>query len=145
LAFGRQSWSIGAALPTGLWRIVTAPLLGGLSVLLGIGGGSLGAPFMTLHRVPIHRAVATAAGFGLAIAVPSALAWLFVSVDSPRLPWTFGAVNLPAFFVIIPMTFIFAPIGANVAHRMNAGPLKRLFGVFLLLVATNMVRSALWG
>ena len=145
LAFGRQSWSIGAALPTGLWRIVTAPLLGGLSVLLGIGGGSLGVPFMTLHRVPIHRAVATAAGFGLAIAVPSALAWLFVSVDSPRLPWTFGAVNLPAFFVIIPMTFIFAPIGANVAHRMNAGPLKRLFGVFLLLVATNMVRSALWG
>jgi uncharacterized membrane protein YfcA len=122
LAFGRQSWSIGAALPTGL-----------------------GVPFMTLHRVPIHRAVATAAGFGLAIAVPSALAWLFVSVDSPRLPWTFGAVNLPAFFVIIPMTFIFAPIGANVAHRMNAGPLKRLFGVFLLLVATNMVRSALWG
>ena len=91
------------------------------------------------------QAVATAAGFGLAIAVPSALAWLFVSVDSPRLPWTFGAVNLPAFFVIIPMTFIFAPIGANVAHRMNAGPLKRLFGVFLLLVATNMVRSALWG
>jgi uncharacterized membrane protein YfcA len=43
------------------------------------------------------------------------------------------------------MTFIFAPIGANVAHRMNAGPLKRLFGVFLLLVAANMVRSALWG
>jgi uncharacterized membrane protein YfcA len=119
--------------------------LGGLSVLLEIGGGSLGVPFMTLHRVPIHRAVATAAGFGLAIAVPSALAWLFVSVDSPRLPWTFGAVNLPAFFVIIPMTFIFAPIGANVAHRMNAGPLKRLFGVFLLLVAANMVRSALWG
>ena len=145
LAFGRQSWSIGAALPTGLWRIVTAPLLGGLSVLLGIGDGSLGVPFMTLHRVPIHRAVATAAGFGLAIAVPSALAWLFVSVDSPRLPWTFGAVNLPAFFVIIPMTFIFAPIGANVAHRMNAGPLKRLFGVFLLLVAANMVRIALWG
>ena len=145
LAFGRQSWSIGKALPTGLWRIVIAPLLGGLSVLLGIGGGSLGVPFMTLHRVPIHRAVATAAGFGLAIAVPSALAWLFVSVDAPRLPWTLGAVNLPAFFVIIPMTFIFAPIGVNVAHRMDARPLKRLFGAFLLLVAANMVRSALWG
>ena len=88
LAFGRQSWSIGVALPTGQWRIVTAPLLGGLSVLLGIGGGSLGVPFMTLHRVPIHWAVATVAGFGLAIAVPSALAWLLVSVDSPRLPWS---------------------------------------------------------
>ena len=111
--------------------------------MLGIGGCSLGVPFMTLHRVPIHRAVATAAGFGLAIAVTSALVWLFVSVDAPRLPWTLGSVNLPAFLVIIPMTFMFAPIGATVGHRMDAGPLKRLFGAFLLLVAANMVRSAL--
>jgi uncharacterized membrane protein YfcA len=36
-------------------------------------------------------------------------------------------------------------LGANVAHRMDARPLKRLFGVFLLIVATNMVRTALWG
>jgi uncharacterized membrane protein YfcA len=53
-------------------------------------------------------------------------------------------VNLPAFSVIIPMTFMFAPIGATVGHRMDAGPLKRLFGAFLLIVAANMVRSALW-
>jgi len=144
LAFGRQSWSIGETLPTGLWRIVLAPLLSRLSVLLGIGGCSLGVPFMTLHRVPIHRAVATAAGFGLAIAVPSALVWLFVSVDAPRLPLTLGSVNVPALLVIIPMTFMFAPIGATVGHRMDAGPLKRLFGAFLLFVAANMVRSALW-
>ena len=121
-----------------------AQLLGGLSVLLGIGGGSLCVPFMTLHRVPFHCAVATAAGFGLAIAVPSALVWLFVSVDAPRLPWTLGSVNLPAFLVIIPMPFMFAPIGATVGHRVDAGPLKRLFGAFLLLVVANMVSSALW-
>ncbi len=121
-----------------------AQLLGGLSVLLGIGGGSLCVPFMTLHRVPFDCAVATAAGFGLAIAVPSALVWLFVSVDAPRLPWTLGTVNLPAFLVIIPMPFMFAPIGATVGHRVDAGPLKRLFGAFLLLVAANMLRSALW-
>ena len=148
---------LGVALAANLQSQILQLIFGGLGAtiglylalsrqsLLGIGGGSLGVPFMTLHRVPIHRAVATAAGFGLAIAVPSALAWLFVSVDAPRLPWTLGAVNLPAFFVIIPMTFIFAPIGANVAHRMDARPLKRLFGAFLLLVAANMVRSALWG
>ena len=100
---------------------------------------------MSLHRVPIHRAVATAAGFGLAIAIPSAVVWMFVQVDAPKLPWTFGAVNLPAFLVIIPMTFIFAPIGATVAHRMDAKPLKRLFGAFLLIVALNMVSTALWG
>ena len=144
LALGRQSWSIGETVLTGRWRIIIAPLLGEFSVLLGIGGGSLGVPFMTLHRVPIHRAAATAAGFGLAIAVPSALVWLFVSVDALRLPWRLGAVNLLAFFVIISMTFIFVPIGANVVHRTDAGHLKRLFWDFLLLVEANMLLSALW-
>ena len=101
--------------------------------------------FMSLYRVPIHRAVATAAGFGLAIGIPSAFVWMFVQVDAPRLPWTFGAVNFPAFLVITPMTFIFVPIGATAAHRMDAKPLKRLFGAFLLIVAANMMSTALWG
>jgi uncharacterized membrane protein YfcA len=53
-------------------------------------------------------------------------------------------VNLPAFLLIVPMTFIFVPMGANVAHRMDAKPLKRLFGVFLLIVAINMMAQTLW-
>lgn len=144
LAFGKQSWALANEMPRGLWRWLFGPILGCLSVLLGIGGGSLGVPFMSLHRVPIHRAVATAAGFGLAIAIPSSFIWLFFQVEAPRMPWTFGAINLPAFLVITPMTFIFAPIGASVAHRMDAKPLKRLFGAFLLIVAANMVVTALW-
>lgn len=145
LAVGNQVWALADKMPQGLLRWILGPILGCLSVLLGIGGGSLGVPFMSLYSVPIHRAVATAAGFGLAIAIPSAVAWLFVQVDTPRLPWTFGAVNVPAFLLITPMTFIFAPIGATIAHRMDAKPLKRVFGVFLLIVAANMVRTALWG
>ena len=144
LTFGKQSWALANEMPRGLWRWLFGPILGGLSVLLGIGGGSLGVPFMSLHRVPIHRAVATAAGFGLAIAIPSSFIWLFFPVEAPRMPWTFGAINLPAFLVITPMTFIFAPIGASAAHRMDAKPLKRLFGAFLLIVAANMVVTALW-
>lgn len=50
-----------------------APVLGFLSVLMGIGGGSFGVPLMTLHGRPIHKAVATAAGFGVLIAVPLSL------------------------------------------------------------------------
>lgn len=145
LAFGNQDWALGDAMPQGIKKWISAPILGFLSVLLGIGGGSLGVPFMSLHRIAIHRAVATAAGFGLAIAVPSAIAWLFVDVQDPVPPLTFGAVNIPAFLIIVPMTFLFAPLGANVAHSMDARPLKKLFGIFLLIVAANMVRTGLWG
>jgi uncharacterized membrane protein YfcA len=140
--FGRNSWQLGASMPAGLKKLVIAPLIGFLSVLMGIGGGSFGVPLMTLHGVAIHRAVATAAGFGIIIALPSVLAFLLVPIaDAP--PFTIGAVNLPAFALVVAMTLITAPLGAKLAHAMDPKPLKRVFAVFIMVMALNMLRKAL--
>ncbi|MCO4846364.1 MAG: sulfite exporter TauE/SafE family protein [Yoonia sp.] len=141
MTFGKAHWRVGDAMPTGVARIVLSPVIGFLSVLMGIGGGSFGVPTMSLYNVPIHRAVATAAGFGVIIAVPSVIGFLTVDLLSPP-PFTIGAVNLPAFILVIAMTLITAPWGAALAHRMDPKPLKRVFGVFLILVAINMLRKA---
>lgn len=141
MTLGKAHWRIGDAMPTGVARIALSPTLGFLSVLMGIGGGSFGVPTMSLYNVPIHRAVATAAGFGVIIAVPSVIGFLTVDLQSPP-PFTIGAVNLPAFILVIAMTLITAPWGAALAHRMDPKPLKRVFGVFLILVAINMLRKA---
>ncbi|AKO96484.1 putative permease [Marinovum algicola DG 898] len=119
LGFGRAHWRLGDAMPGGLRRAVMSPAMGFLSVLMGIGGGSFGVPLMSLYNVPIHRAVATAAGF--------------------------GAVNLVAFGIVIAMTLITAPLGVRIAHAMDPKPLKRVFAAFLILVALNMLRKAIWG
>lgn len=143
MAFGRSHWRLGEAMPTGLGRIVTSPAVGFLSVLMGIGGGSFGVPLMSLHNVPIHRAVATAAGFGVIIALPSALGFLLMDIAAEnRPPFTIGAVNLPAFGVVIAMTLLTAPWGVKLAHAMDPKPLKRVFAVFLILVALNMLRKS---
>ncbi len=143
MTFGRDTWRIAPEMPTGGARMALSPLLGFLSVLMGIGGGSFGVPVMTLYGVPIHRAVATAAGFGVIIAVPSVIGFLLTDLSGPVPPLTIGAVNLVAFVLIIAMTLITAPWGAALAHRMDPKPLKRVFGVFLILVALNMIRKAL--
>lgn len=140
LAFGRSDWRVAEAMPGGLRRAVLSPVVGFLSVLLGIGGGSLGVPTMTLHNVPIHRAVATAAGFGLLIAVPSVAGFLLIDVPG-KPPLTIGAVNLPAFLIVIAMTLVTAPIGVRLAHSLDPKPLKRIFAVFIILVALNMLRK----
>tara|TARA_R110002049_G_scaffold10127_6_gene50551 strand:- start:19307 stop:20128 length:822 start_codon:yes stop_codon:yes gene_type:complete len=145
MGFGRSHWRLGQAMPTGLARASLSPAVGFLSVLMGIGGGSFGVPLMSLFATPIHRAVATAAGFGLLIAVPSVIGFLFVEIASNRPPFTLGAVNLVAFVVVITMTLITAPWGVRLAHAMDPKPLKRVFAVFLVLVALNMLRKALWG
>jgi uncharacterized membrane protein YfcA len=142
MAFGNAAWRLGKQMPGGVLRMVLSPLVGFLSVLMGIGGGSFGVPTMTLFGVPIHRAVATAAGFGVIIAVPSVIGFLLLDVAVAP-PFTVGAVNFLAFGLVVSMTLITAPWGAALAHRMNPGPLKRLFGVFLIIVALDMLRKAL--
>ncbi|MBT8412328.1 MAG: sulfite exporter TauE/SafE family protein, partial [Octadecabacter sp.] len=124
--------------------IIGSPLVGFLSVLLGIGGGSLGVPIMTAFGVPIHRAIATAAGFGVLIALPAVAAFMFSDV-SVTPPGTIGAVNLPAFGLVIAMTLLTAPLGARLAHRTDAKVLKRVFGGFVILVALNMLRKVITG
>jgi uncharacterized membrane protein YfcA len=144
MAISRSHWRLSDQMPTGWRRIMISPFIGFFSVLLGIGGGSIGVPLMTLHGRPIHRAVATSAGFGVLIAVPSVAAFLLLPVTNAP-PWTVGSVNLPAFLVTICMTLITAPMGAGLAHRTDAARLKRYFAIFLFLVALNMLRKALMG
>src|SRR5690606_2736795 len=141
LGLGRAAWRLGPAMPVGATRAVLSPLVGFLSVLMGIGGGSFGVPLMSLYGVPIHRAVATAAGFGVIIAVPS-VTGLLLTPAAAAPPYTLGSVNLPAFVVIVAMTLVTAPWGVRLAHAMDPAPLRRAFAAFLALVALNMLRKA---
>ena len=61
--------------------------------------------------------------------------------DAP--PYSIGAVNLPAFAIIMPMTLLTTPLGVRLAHAMDPKPLKRAFAVFITLVALNMLRKVL--
>ena len=143
MAASKSHWRLAERMPIGLPRAGFGAFTGFISVLLGIGGGSIGVPLMTLHGRPIHQAVATAAGFGVLIAAPSVLLFLFMPVsDAP--PLTLGSVNLLAFGLVIAMTLITAPWGAALAHRTDAKRLKRYFAFFLMLVALNMLRKALF-
>ncbi|HIP24002.1 MAG TPA: sulfite exporter TauE/SafE family protein [Rhodobacteraceae bacterium] len=146
MAFGRSEWRLGTAMPTGFPRTILSPIVGFLSVLMGIGGGSFGVPLMSLYGRPIHNAVATAAGFGVIIAVPSTIGFLLSGWGDPSAPpFTIGRVNLIAFGVIVSMTLLTAPIGVKLAHMMDPKPLKRLFAGFIILMALNMLRKALLG
>ena len=146
MAVGKASWKISDSLPTGLKRTLISFSVGFLSTLMGIGGGSLGVPIMTLHGRPIHNAVATAASLGLIIALPSAILFLLTPIPvEDRPPFNVGYINIMAFFIIVCMTMLTAPIGVKLAHAMNPKPLKRVFAAFLILVALNMLRIAYFG
>ena len=144
MAFGRSEWRLGEAVPRGVLGKGWPLGLGFFSAMMGIGGGVFGVAIQSLYAVPIHRAVATSAGLGVLIAVPSALGFMMMPVDNPP-PYSLGAVNFPAFLAVISATLVTTPWGAHLAHRMNPKPLKRAFALFIALVALNMLRKAIWG
>lgn len=128
-------------MPSGLTRIGLASFLGGFSALLGIGGGTIAVLTMTMCGRPIHQAVATAAGFGVIIAVPGAIGFAALGMGQQALPLgSLGYVNVVAVIAITAMSFITAPFGAKAAHALNAAALKRVFGLYL--VATSAI--VLW-
>lgn len=113
--------------------------VGGLSALLGIGGGTLVVPLLTSFAFPIHRAVSTASLFGLIISVPATLIYVANGWGINDLPpLTTGYVNWAAFAILVPMTMWFAPLGVKLAYRLNVPQLKRAFAVFLCIVGLKM-------
>lgn len=126
--------------PRGIVAPVPPLVIGSLSSMMGIGGGTLSVPVLTLMNQPIHKAVGTSAIFGLLISLPGALGYVVTGIADPRLPvGSLGYVNLIGFALISPITVLFAPIGAKIAHKLDKRKLSMIFGGFLLIVAARMI------
>lgn len=129
--------------PGGAGGFSLAALIGGVSAMMGIGGGTLAVPTLNLCGYPIHRAVGTASFFGLLISVPGTLGYLLARPEA-ALPWaTIGYVSVAGLAVIAPGSMLTATLGARTAHALSRRRLSQAFGVFLLVVGSRMVYRAL--
>jgi uncharacterized membrane protein YfcA len=135
---------ISQDMPSGMMRVGIAGGLGTFSALLGIGGGTIAIMVMTLCGRSIHRAIATASGIGTLIAIPSAIGFAIIGLGKADLPWgSLGYVNVPATLAISSMSILTAPWGVAAAHSLQPALLKRVFGVYLVIIAIVMFRNAL--
>ena len=125
--------------PRGLPGNLLAGSIGGISSMMGIGGGTLSVPAMTLTGGAIHKAVGTAAFFGLLLSVPGTAGYLLASPSVALPGYTVGLVSFAALALVAPMSMLTAPLGARVAHSLNQRNLSRIFGGFLCLVAVRML------
>lgn len=115
-------------------------IIGKVSAIIGIGGGTLSVPFLTWCNITIRRAVATSAACGLPIAVAGTLGFIVMGWNAPALPaWSTGYIYWPAFAGIAAASVLFAPLGAKLAHTLPAEKLKRYFAIFLAFLGIRML------
>jgi uncharacterized protein len=140
MMFRKDGSHLADELPGSPLKELLGFLIGGISVMMGIGGGTLGVPTLTLFNYPIRKAVGTAAAIGLIIAVPGTLLSVYFGWNAEGLPpFSLGYVNMIGFILIIPASTYAAPLGAKIAHAIDPSKLKLIFALFLGVTGLRMI------
>jgi|TARA_R110002096_G_scaffold246654_3_gene438888 uncharacterized protein len=127
-------------LPSTVPLAIAGSVLGLLSTLVGIGGGTLTVPYMSWHNVPIKKAIALGSACGLPIAVFGALSFIVIGLHATTLPaGNIGYINIPVFLGISSTSLFSATLGVHLAHSLPTATLKKVFSLILIFVGLKML------
>lgn len=125
-------------LPAPMGLFGAGAVIGAISSLLAAGGAFLTIPFLAWCKVPLRRAIGTAAANGLPIAIAGTAGYVLHGLRASGLPSpSVGYVYLPALAFVVITSMLAAPLGARLAHSL---PVKRLRTIFALLLYFFAVR-----
>lgn len=117
--------------------------IGVISALVSIGGGSLTVPYLSWRGIALKNAIGTSAAVGLPISLAGAIGYLLQAQPELDLPYAVGMVYLPGVLLMSAASFITAPLGAKLAHKLPVATLKKVFAVLLILLSVKMLLSVL--
>ncbi|PRD41771.1 hypothetical protein C5748_20150 [Phyllobacterium phragmitis] len=140
MLFTREGWHPFKGLPRRAGQAGMATAIGTISTLMGIGGGTLTVPALSIFSYPVRRAVGTASVVGLIIALPGTIGYIINGWGKAGLPvFSLGYVNLGGLVAIVFTSMWFAPLGARTAHSVEPRTLRMLFGIFLTITSAKMM------
>jgi len=121
-------------------KIILGWIVGFISAPMGIGGAIMNVPILKFFGYSINKAIGSAAAIGFLIALFGALGFLITgSYLKTNIPLSVGFLNVPAFLIFIPITTFMARIGARTVHKINKNKISKLFGFFLLIIASKFL------
>lgn len=126
----------------GTWRhSVVGTGIGVLSAWVGIGGGSMTAPWLMWNGATAVRAIASASACGVFIGLATALTYALQAPAQSLGAGFVGHVFVPAALGIAATSILSARIGVQLAHRLPAATLRGVFAVFLVLMGVGLFLS----
>ncbi len=123
-------------------HIFSGGIIGALSSLVSIGGGIMSVPYLLVQNIDIKKAIATSSAIGFPIAISGTLGyiingWSHTSIDT----YTLGFVSLPALLCVAFASYLTAPIGVMLVHKINVDLMKKLFSLIPLVLSIKMLFS----
>ena len=123
-----------------LQRTVLGFIVGFVSSLMGIGGAIMNVPILKFVGYTINKAIGSAASIGFLISVFGFLGFLVSGIlVETDIPLSVGFINIPAFLIFIPLTVVMAKVGASTVHKIKREIIAKLFGFFLIIIASRFL------
>jgi uncharacterized membrane protein YfcA len=113
--------------------------IGGLSSILGIGGGIITVPILIHYKVADKKAIACSAATGMIISFIGAFSFLYFGWNDTQISWTIGYLYLPAFFIIGIFSFLSAKYGVKLAYYLSDRLLRRIFALVIMAIGLFMM------
>ena len=121
-------------------KVILGVIVGFISAIMGIGGAVMNVPIFKYFGYSINKAIGSAAAIGFLIALFGAIGFLISgSYLNTNLPLSIGFLNIPAFLIFIPITTFMARLGARTVHKIDKNKISKIFGFFLIIVATKFL------
>ena len=115
-------------------------VVGFISSLMGIGGAIMNVPILKFVGYTINKAIGTAASIGFLISIFGTIGFLCTGlIMQKNIPLSTGFINIPAFLIFIPITIIMAKVGATSVHKIKREIIAKLFGFFLIVIASRFL------
>ncbi len=125
---------------TSLTLTIAGLVIGFVSAVLGIGGGTLTVPLLAKYQIPMRNTVAVSSACGLPIALAGSISYALLGWQKVGLPeGSFGYIYLPAFLGVVLSSILVAPIGAKWANSLPTKKLKQYFSIVLFVVAGKLL------
>jgi len=141
MGFRRKSIIILKDLPaSSSANLFISGIIGFLSVIIGIGGGSFSVPTLTMFSKKIHEAVGTSAVFGFFIAFPGVIVFMITGSFIKNLPdYSIGYLNIIIVFLVSITSIFTANLGAKISSKIEKNTLKGIFAIFLLFTCASLI------
>ena len=121
-------------------RTILGLIVGFVSSLMGIGGAVMNVPILKFVGYTINKAIGSAASIGFLISVFGCIGFLSSGMLlKTNLPLSAGFINIPAFLIFIPITTMMAKVGATAVHKIKRENIAKLFGFFLIIIASRFL------
>jgi uncharacterized membrane protein YfcA len=130
------------SISVGLQKLLTA-MIGLLSGIFGIGGGTFMVPFLNALKIDFHKAIGTSAALGFIIAVTGTLGYIYFGLQEPNLPpLSLGYVFVEALPGMAVGSVVMTQFGVRCAHALPVKLLKQIFALVLVVIGVKLLITA---